>query len=113
MAILDGSGRSLLMRWVAAVVAEYRRYVTWPVESLKLDDLFATYQAREARTACQLDYSLEVDAAGGVAGVTVASRAAAGGGGCAAPLLTAAGATTVEVPPGGSTTVTPAGLSWK
>jgi hypothetical protein len=71
------------MAWVEAVLAELHAFVTWPVISLKLDDLYAEFKAREARDACRLSYRLTVGSDGAVAAVTVAS----GGGACVAPLM--------------------------
>jgi hypothetical protein len=90
-----------------------RRYVSWQVTSLKMDDLRAAFEARQARDACRLSYALEVSAGGAVAAVTVASAAPAGGAGCAAPLMAgAAAATSYPVPAGGSARFEVAGLTW-
>jgi len=94
-------------------IQEYQQYVNWPLNSLKLDDVYALYQARETRDACDLGYTLQVDGTGAVTGVTVTSVAApAGVTSCAAPLLTAAGQSSVAVPAGGSASVSPSGLTW-
>lgn len=60
LAIIDRTNVSLVMRWTGAVVAEYNKVVAWPLESLKLDDLYDLYKAREARDACNLAYTLQV-----------------------------------------------------
>jgi hypothetical protein len=86
LAILDGSGRSLIMRWVDTVVGAFKSYVTWPLTSLKLDDLQALYLARGARDACKLSYTLNVATNGSIASVAVSSSAG-GTGSCSAPLL--------------------------
>lgn len=105
------------MRWVDAVAAEFSKYVTWPLASLKLDDLFAAYLAREERDACQLGYAVEVTPGGDVTAVHVTSAPASAGvlGGpatCSAPLLLPGGATVVEVARGGAAVLPITGLRW-
>jgi len=101
------------MRWVDAVVAEYTKYANWPIASLKLDDLYASYQARETRDACDLGYTLDVDAAtSGVSSITLTSAAAGGSTACSAPLMTKAGAASFPLAAGGSSTVGASGLTW-
>ena len=107
LALLDGTNRSLVMRWVDAVAAAHVRALEWPLRSLSADALFEAYRAREARDRCRLEYTLEVAAgnstAGGAGGgrvlaLTVASRAPAAPVAdgapvaCAAPLLVGADA---------------------
>ncbi|GBF97916.1 hypothetical protein Rsub_10589 [Raphidocelis subcapitata] len=103
LAILDASGKSLVMRWVDAVVDLYSTLVAWPLRSLGLDDLFAQYKAREARDACALSYTLEVAADGGVGAVSVSSGS---GGSCSAPLMTGAGTSSIAVSGGAGRFVT-------
>ncbi|GBF97931.1 hypothetical protein Rsub_10604 [Raphidocelis subcapitata] len=103
LAILDASGKSLVMRWVDAVVDLYSSLVAWPLRSLSLDDLFAQYKAREARDACALSYTLEVAADGGVGAVSVSSGS---GGSCSAPLMTGAGTSSIAVSGGAGRLVT-------
>ncbi|KIZ05898.1 hypothetical protein MNEG_2062 [Monoraphidium neglectum] len=112
LAILDGSGKSLSMRWVDAVVAEFGKYASWPLTSLKLDDLRAAFLARQARDACALSYAIEVGANRTVTAVTVKSGAAADGTQCSAPLIMGGSSTSTSVAKGGSVRVQPAGLSW-
>jgi hypothetical protein len=112
LAILDGSGKSLSMRWVDAVVAEFGKYASWPLTSLKLDDLRAAFLARQARDACALSYALQVGANGTVTAVTVTSGAAADGTQCSAPLIAGGSSINTAVAKGGSARVQPAGLSW-
>jgi hypothetical protein len=78
-----GDGSSPLAKWVTAVVNKLLTWVTWPIETLKMDDLYAAFKDREARDNCQLTYTLNVDAASSVSSITVKS----GGGACNAPLL--------------------------
>ncbi|KIZ02837.1 hypothetical protein MNEG_5126 [Monoraphidium neglectum] len=83
------TGYSLAMRWIERVLTRVTAWVTWPVRSLKLDDLMALYRRREARDNCKLSYRLEVaTASGAVQAVTVRS----GGGACQAPLTVGAAA---------------------
>ena len=103
LAVLDASGKSLVMRWVDAVVDLYSSLVAWPLRSLGLDDLFAQYKAREARDACALSYTLEVAADGGVGAVSVSSGS---GGSCSAPLMTGAGTSSIAVSGGAGRVVT-------
>lgn len=110
LGILDGSGKSLAMRWVEAVLAEFKKFVTWPVKSLKLDDLYAMYKAREARDACDLSYTLNIaDDDGAVQSVTIKSAATptSEGGSCSAPLMLGGDTGTLSVPVsiGGSASV--------
>ena len=116
LALFDGTGKSLLMRWVEAVADEYSKYVGWPLKSVKLDDLYTLYKAREARDACKLDYTLNVTN-GNVTSVSVAAGSKAA---CTAPLLLppataggAAQAVSVSVPAGGTgSTTRVAGVKW-
>ena len=113
--ILDSSGKSLVMQWVDAVLAEFKKVVTWPVKSLKIDDLMMEYKAREARDACSLDYALDVTPEGTVQSVTVTSGATApAGGSCSAPLILGGSGGTVNVPVsvGGTATVAVTGQTW-
>jgi hypothetical protein len=119
LALLDGSGKSLVMRWVEAVVAEFAKYASWPLTSLKLDDLRAAFLARQARDECALSYAIEVGANGTIAAVTVKSGATADGSSqCWAPLIAggsaAAGGSSVNIPvvKGGAARVELQGLSW-
>ncbi|KAI8465295.1 MAG: hypothetical protein J3K34DRAFT_461466 [Monoraphidium minutum] len=121
-------GSSLLMRWVERVLSRLTGWVTWPVRSLKLDDLMAAYSARAARDACALSYRLEVATTGPNAGRVVAVSVASGGGGCGAPFIAggaaaAAGAArdgleaaaplfTVPLAAGGAARVETAGIPW-
>jgi hypothetical protein len=106
--------KSLAIRWLEAVLDELQRLVAWPVSSLKLDDLYAEFKAREARDACRLSYRLTVGLDASVSAVTVAS----GGGACAAPLMVpaanAAGVTTqlISVGAGATASVQLPGLKW-
>jgi hypothetical protein len=43
-------------RWLKAVLTEFHSVVNWPVQSKKLDDLYAIFKEREARDACKLSY---------------------------------------------------------
>jgi hypothetical protein len=117
LAILDGSGRSLIMRWVDAVVGAFKSYVTWPIASLKLDDLQALYLARGARDACKLTYTLDVAPSGAIGSVAVSSTGGAGG--CSAPLLygpadaaAAPASLQVPLPAGGSAVAQLPGQTW-
>jgi hypothetical protein len=100
------------MRWVDAVVAEFRKYAQWPLTSLKLDDLRAAFLSRQAREACTLSYAIEVGTNGTVTALTVTSSAAADGTQCSAPLMTGASSTSTSVAKGSSARVQPKGLSW-
>jgi hypothetical protein len=106
------------MRWVDAVVGAFKSYVTWPLTSLKLDDLQALFLARGVRDACQLSYTLDVSPTGAVNSVAVSSGAA-GSGSCSAPLLlgkadATAVPSTLQVPlaRGGSGTAALSGQVW-
>jgi hypothetical protein len=83
-----GGGSSMLATWVTNVVNKLLTWVTWPIETLKMDDLYAAFKDREARDNCQLTYTLTVDQTSSVSGITVKS----GGGACNAPLLLPFGA---------------------
>jgi hypothetical protein len=83
-----GGANSMLATWVTAVVNKLLTWVTWPIETLKMDDLYAAFKDREARDNCQLTYTLDVDASSRVSAITVKS----GGGACSAPLLLPFGA---------------------
>lgn len=52
---------SLLQRWVNAVTTRLMQLVNWPVETLKMDDLYNLYLQRQRRDACNLEYQLRVD----------------------------------------------------
>jgi hypothetical protein len=82
------------MRWVEAVINKIGTYVTWPIRSLRLDDLGLLYRNRESRYNCQLSYRLTVprDGSGVVTGVTV-TRTTATGDPCDAPLTVSPAAT--------------------
>ena len=117
----NGSGaRSLVTRWLDAVLGQFFAIAAWPVRSLRLDELHAAFVAREARDAARLSYRLTLGADGGVAALTVASGATGGArqpaAAVGAPLLTFAGgavsAQTVAVPAGGSGAATATGLKW-
>ncbi|KAI8469258.1 MAG: hypothetical protein J3K34DRAFT_522256 [Monoraphidium minutum] len=84
----SGGPGSLLMMWTEAVLARLISVVSWPIRSVKLDDLSQLYVAREARDACRLSYRLTVSrATQAVTRVTAAAAGAPGGGAdCAAPL---------------------------
>lgn len=124
LGILDGSGKSLIMRWVEAVTSELQRYANWPIRSLKLDDLMASYQEREFRDACLLSYSMEVAADSGAVQAVTVSSAAANGTSCLAPLMlggsngSGGGASvpqTIKIPlaSSGSARVAMSGLVWR
>lgn len=96
---VEGSGGagSLLMLWAEAALDQFSSVVSWPVKSLKLDDLTQHFVRREARDACGLRYKLTINrVTGGVTGVTVTSKPSEGGGGgkryCLAPLMVRDGA---------------------
>jgi hypothetical protein len=83
---------SLVMRWVEAVLRKLTACVTWPVQSLKLDDLQQQFKLREQRDNCKLAYRLAVSTATNkVTGVAVTSQPGATSG-CSAPLTVGAGA---------------------
>jgi hypothetical protein len=116
-ALLDGAaGRSLIMRWVEAVVDEFERLLSWPVASLPLDALYDLYRARQARDACQLGYTADVAADGSVAGVVVTRGEGVGvDGACPAALILPTGeAMAVSVPAAQSSAraVLPPGIAW-
>lgn len=122
------SGKSLLMRWVEAVLGTHTLYMTWPIETLTSDRLLDVYLAREQRDACNLQYTLDVDLpAKAVRTITIASTG--GSGSCSAPLLipdagSVSGSTVaapssagskqlgVQLSAGGSVSLTASGLSW-
>jgi hypothetical protein len=117
-------GVSNVQRWVAAVAAEFNKYLAWPVKSLRLDDVYVAFQEREARDKCALTWALDVAANGTVQGVVVTSAAAPGAAGvpasCTGWLLTAGGASagsprevSASVTAGGSASAAVSGLAWK
>jgi hypothetical protein len=84
---------SLVMRWVEAVLHKVTACVTWPVRSLKLDDLQQLFKLREQRDNCNLLYRLAVSTATNkVTAITVTSLPGTTSG-CSAPLTVGAGAT--------------------
>ncbi|KIZ05734.1 hypothetical protein MNEG_2222 [Monoraphidium neglectum] len=122
LAMIDGV--SLLMRWTQNVVTEYNRWASWPVQSLKLDDLYAAFLARQDRDACQLTYSLNVTATGAAPSVVVTSAAVPGAPGvpakCTSSLLLSGGpnagtprVATATLAPGGSVTAALTGVTWR
>lgn len=132
MAVDATTGMSLITSWLKAVLTELHSMVSWPVTSLKLDDLYAAFKAREARDACKLSYKLEIDtaaaAAGGSPRVSSVTVSGGSGGACSAPLMAPAGASAsagawegsgpgvrtlrVNVGAGGSVKVDTQGLPW-
>jgi hypothetical protein len=58
--------------WVETVVAEVRRLVSWPVVSLKHDDIAAGFTQRVVRDACNYTMSWESES-GVITGVTVSA----------------------------------------
>ena len=115
---MQGSGtaaRSLVQRWIEAVLRDAFAIVSWPIKSASLDELYAIFKAREARNAAKLTYTLTV----GDGGVVQALTAASAGGEASAPLMVgdaaaAGGAATrfAPVPAGGSAAFDVGGLSW-
>jgi hypothetical protein len=88
----NGGVLSLLQRWVNAVTARLMQLVSWPVESLKMDDLYNLYLQRQSRDACNLEYQIQVNLnARRVTQVTATRRAGAEA--CLAPLLIPSAAT--------------------
>ena len=47
------SKRSLLMIWVEVIVMEFTRLVTWPMVTLKHDDMALAFLARRTRDQCK------------------------------------------------------------
>lgn len=85
---IEADGYSLVSRWLTAVLSEFHSLVSWPVRSLKLDDLYATYKEREVRDACGLSWRIEITPDKNVKTLTVT----AAGGGCVAPVTLPTGA---------------------
>ncbi|KXS21755.1 hypothetical protein M427DRAFT_107155 [Gonapodya prolifera JEL478] len=70
------SGRwGLYEQWFETVFARYNQLVTWPVVSLKMDDLAQFYREREARTTCSISTSFTVSTYQ-VTGVTISTSGA-------------------------------------
>jgi hypothetical protein len=93
-----GSGvtgsKSLLMVWVERVVAAAKAYTSWPIETLKQDDLLNWFLERENRDRCGLTYTLTVtDTTKIITGYTITSTGATTGTTCKAPLLVPTAAT--------------------
>jgi hypothetical protein len=83
---LVGNPKSLVMRWAEFMLSRLMSYVSWPVETLKFDDLLALYQAREQRDACATRYTLRINVT--TSTVTQVTTTATGGSGtCRAPLM--------------------------
>jgi hypothetical protein len=77
--VLNGKSQTLalLQIWVEVVVAEYMRLVTWPIITLKHDDIAQAFSERMARDAC-IPYIQVVTAEGGdVTGNSTSSDATA------------------------------------
>jgi hypothetical protein len=92
LALLDGP-KSLIMRWAEFMLARLMSYVSWPVETLKFDDLLALYQQREQRDACAPRYTLQIEDNGSSKTLTQVTVSATGGSGsCWVPLMTPSGA---------------------
>lgn len=92
------------------MTSEFRKVADWPLASLSLDALYASYSDRVARDACDLIYTLDV-ANGSAAGVSVRS-AAPGAGACSAPLIVKGAAQSLSLPRGGSAGVALSGVAW-
>lgn len=87
-----GGVKSLLQRWVEAVLRRFTDWTIWPVETLGMDDLLGAFEDREQRDACSLVYTLTINTASkAVTRIQVDSKA--GSGTCRAPLLTTSTAT--------------------
>jgi hypothetical protein len=72
---------------VEIVLKRITSFVTWPIRSFSLDQLFNLYKARENRANCRLSYRLTVprDGSGVVSAVTI-SRTSDTGDACDAPI---------------------------
>jgi len=51
----------LMQQWVERVVYEIKKYMNWPLVSLKMDDLAATYIQRLEQKNCQPQYTMVID----------------------------------------------------
>jgi len=51
----------LMQQWVETVVYEIKRYMDWPLITLKMDDLAETYIKRIDQKACQPKYTMVID----------------------------------------------------
>jgi hypothetical protein len=88
LALLDGP-KSLIMRWAEYMLTKLMSYVSWPVETLKFDDLLALYQAREQRDACAPRYTLQIEDNGSSKALTQVTVSATGSSNtCWAPIMT-------------------------
>lgn len=66
---------SLLQMWVETVINEMTRLVTWPVVTLKHDDISASFAARMARDQCVPSMAYTLDTTGKkIVGVVVSTK---------------------------------------
>jgi len=56
----------MMQQWVERMVVEFNKYFNWPVISIKMDDLAATYIDRISRASCQPEYTMVIDDATGI-----------------------------------------------
>lgn len=90
---------ALIQIWVETVLQELMRLTTWPVESVKHDDMAVLFNQRMARDACNYQLVWNFNAAGAVASATLTSNNNV----CSAPIpVTVPGPVTIS---GGSAVV--------
>ncbi|ORX75258.1 hypothetical protein BCR32DRAFT_329886 [Anaeromyces robustus] len=51
----------LLQQWVERILAEYNKYLDWPLISIKMDNLAETYLRRLKQKQCQPQYTMIID----------------------------------------------------
>jgi len=57
-----GKGQfGLMQQWVERIAVEYEKYLNWPIISIKMDDLAATYLERLSRVECKPQYTMVID----------------------------------------------------
>jgi len=51
----------LMQQWVENMVAEIKKYMDWPLISLKMDDLMETYKLRLSKQQCSPTYTMVIE----------------------------------------------------
>jgi len=91
---------SLVQIWVETIVAEYQRLVTWPLISLKQDDLASSYKARMKRDKCKPKMTSILSSDGNsVVAVVVTTKQNT----CSRPIPVTVPGTVVNLPAGATT----------
>ncbi|ORX50616.1 hypothetical protein BCR36DRAFT_583203 [Piromyces finnis] len=56
----------MMQQWVERMVVEVGKYLDWPMISVKMDDLAASYIDRISRASCQPQYTMVIDDDSGI-----------------------------------------------